>query len=112
MCSSDLWQFDLTEGSLDMTVNMRSNDAVWGLSYDVPSFTAVQRAMALSLGVPLGTYFHQAGSFHVYERHYNVQTEPRPGDFFHLPFLGRSMQETYENAVEILREDDGWGSTS
>lgn len=107
------WQFDLTEGALDMTVNMRSNDAVWGLSYDIPSFTAVQRAMAVSLGVPLGTYFHQAGSFHVYERHYGIETDVRMDDEFVLGFnLGRSMAETMETATAVLKEDYEWGSTS
>lgn len=106
------WQFDLTDGCLDMTASMRSNDAVWGLSYDVPSFTSVQRAMARALAVPIGTYWHLAGSFHVYKRHFKLEAEPRVGDRLDLPFLGRTMGETMANATMILKEDYVWGWTS
>jgi hypothetical protein len=59
--------------SLHMIVNMRSWDAVWGLTYDVPCFVAVQMAVAKVLGVGLGSYRHHAGSFHLYERHWSIK---------------------------------------
>jgi thymidylate synthase len=94
------WQFDLTDGALDMTVEMRSNDLVWGLSYDIPCFTAVQRCMAQSLGVPVGTYWHKANSLHVYERHYELELEANEDDEFDIfPLLGATMSETRENAI-------------
>lgn len=68
------WQFLIRDDELHMIVNMRSWDAVWGLSYDVPCFVAVQMAVAKALGVAVGRYRHHAGSFHLYERHWNVVT--------------------------------------
>jgi thymidylate synthase len=95
------WQFDLTDGHLDMTAEMRSNDLVWGLSYDIPCFTAVQRAMAHALGVPVGTYWHKANSLHVYEKHYQLETAPNSDDRFDRveQLFGASMPETRDIAM-------------
>jgi thymidylate synthase len=46
--------------------NMRSNDAILGLSYDMFSFTMLQEFVANMIGVEVGPYYHNAGSFHVY----------------------------------------------
>jgi thymidylate synthase len=98
-CTKTL-QFDLTDGRLDMTAEMRSNDAVWGFTYDVPCFTAVQRTMAHALGVPVGDYYHKANSFHVYERHYELRTAPRSDDRFDISHL---MCGTMEETRAIAR---------
>lgn len=67
------WQFNITmQNKLDMYVNMRSWDMVWGASYDVPSFSAVQIALSLILGVMPGEYVHHAGSAHVYIQRDNI----------------------------------------
>jgi hypothetical protein len=47
---------------------MRSNDAWYGLSYDVFMFTTLQRTIADVLGIEAGPYTHHAYSLHVYER--------------------------------------------
>jgi thymidylate synthase len=62
---------------LHAVVTMRSCDLVWGLTYDVFSFTLLQELMLAELreaGVDagLGYYTHQAGSLHVYERHFET----------------------------------------
>jgi thymidylate synthase len=54
------------ERRLHAIANMRSNDAVWGLTYDVFSFTMLQEIAALSLGLTLGEYRHNDGSLHIY----------------------------------------------
>lgn len=70
-CTS-LWQFFVRDGALEMITYMRSWDLVWGLSYDLPVFTTMQRFIAQQLGLQLGNYQHFAGSAHVYERHWNL----------------------------------------
>lgn len=60
-------QFLIRDGALHVITNMRSNDAVWGLTHDVFCFTMLQEYVARHLGVSLGTYTHHAGSLHVYE---------------------------------------------
>ena len=66
------WQFLPRGGKLEMLVSMRSWDLVWGLSYDVPCFVAVQLALAAALDLEPGTYTHVAGSGHLYERHWRL----------------------------------------
>jgi thymidylate synthase len=61
-------QFLLRGGALHCVATMRSNDVWLGLAYDVYQFTFVQRVLANVLEVKLGTYTHNAGSLHVYER--------------------------------------------
>lgn len=57
---------------LDSTTMMRSNDLIYGLSYDLPWFTGVQQDIAEKVGVPLGSYNHFAASLHVYEKHFEM----------------------------------------
>lgn len=60
-------QFLVRHGALEMIANMRSNDAVWGLTYDVFMFTMIQEYIANRLKLPLGEYHHNDGSLHIYE---------------------------------------------
>ncbi len=65
-------QFIVRENKLHAFVGMRSNDAIWGVPYDVFLFTCLQELMALELGVELGRYHHYSASMHVYERHFSL----------------------------------------
>lgn len=68
-CTTSL-QFMIRRGCLDLHVNMRANDAWRGFPYDVFQFTQLQLAVAGLLGIPVGTYFHHATSFHLYSTNY------------------------------------------
>lgn len=68
-------QFLIRDGRLNLTVTMRSNDVWTGVPYDMFSFCAMQVTMAMRLGVEVGTYVHQAGSLHLYER--NAPSKPQ-----------------------------------
>lgn len=70
-CTNTL-QFILRDEKLHAFVSMRSNDAIWGVPYDLFLFTSFQELMALELGVEIGSYHHYAASMHVYERHFKV----------------------------------------
>jgi len=70
-CASS-FQFLIREGKLDAILTIRSNDAIFGLPYDVFFFSMLQEMMAIELGIELGTYFHSAGSMHLYERHIDL----------------------------------------
>jgi thymidylate synthase len=94
------WQF-LVRSELHMIVNMRSWDACWGLAYDVPCFVAVQMAVAHALGVPLGPYHHHAGSFHLYERHWDVQARPTDASL-HLDYLHTDIEGTRLLALTLI----------
>lgn len=61
-------QYLIRDGKLFATTYMRSNDIWLGFPYDVFTFTCLQIALAMELGVKLGTYTHIAGSLHLYTR--------------------------------------------
>lgn len=62
------WQFLLRDARLHMVVTMRSNDAWLGMPNDVAVNCAVLRVVASMLNVEIGTYTHNVGSLHLYER--------------------------------------------
>lgn len=59
-------QFLVRGGKLHLIATMRSNDIVWGLTYDVFNFTMMQEYVAARLGLDVGDYRHHAGSLHLY----------------------------------------------
>lgn len=61
------WQFVLRK-KLHMICTMRSNDVWLGFPYDVYVNTTMQKLIASALGVSPGTYTHQVGSMHVYDK--------------------------------------------
>jgi thymidylate synthase len=67
-------QFLIRSGQLLLIAHMRSNDAYLGLPHDVFAFTFLQELIARSIDVPLGTYVHMVGSFHVYESNFASAT--------------------------------------
>ena len=67
--------FMVRNGFLDSTVFMRSNDLIYGLTYDVPWFCLLMKKVAKECNLQLGTYRHYAASLHVYEKHFNIINE-------------------------------------
>jgi thymidylate synthase len=64
-------QFMIRNDALDLHVGMRANDAWRGFPNDVFQFTQLQQAIAACLHIDLGTYYHHATSFHLYEENLN-----------------------------------------
>lgn len=69
--------FMIRDNKLNLTVSMRSNDAILGTPTDIPFFCTLQRHMYYHLKpiypeLELGTYKHQVHSMHVYERHFEL----------------------------------------
>ncbi len=65
-------QFIKRNDKLDTIVLMRSNDLIFGLSYDMPWFTSLQQRVSEETGIPLGIYYHYDTSLHVYEKHFDM----------------------------------------
>lgn len=66
------FDFKIRDGRLNMHATMRSNDALWGNNYDIPSFSMIQIAVAGMLGIPTGFLYLTAHSYHIYSRHYEL----------------------------------------
>ena len=62
-------QFINNEGKLDLIVNMRSNDMIWGaFGVNIFNFTWMQEYIANILELKVGTYYHMAANLHYYDR--------------------------------------------
>lgn len=69
--------FRIRNNKLNMSVRMRSQDAIFGMTNDAPCFSFIHECVYALLtevypSLELGVYVHTADSFHVYERHYDM----------------------------------------
>lgn len=72
---------------LNMSVRMRSQDAVFGMGNDAPAFSFIHEMVYCSLmteypDLKLGNYHHTADSFHIYERHFKLMEKICAGDTY------------------------------
>jgi len=65
--------FNITNGLLNMSVLMRSNDLIYGFCNDQYCFSKLQELISLKLKVNIGWYYHFVNNFHIYERHYDMK---------------------------------------
>lgn len=68
-------QFLLRKGYLHLITTMRSNDAWLGLPYDVFCNTQLLKIVADYVGAVPGSYTHQAGSMHLYDKNADAVEE-------------------------------------
>lgn len=68
----------IRHGALDWMQVIRSNDAIWGIPYNLIQWCHVMEYVAVSLGVPMGKLFLVQDSFHVYEPKYAECLEVQP----------------------------------
>ncbi len=108
-CTSTL-QMLAREGRLHLIVQMRSNDVVWGLPYDIFLFTMLQEMLALRLGLGLGVYIHSVGSLHLYEKHFklaeNVLSDPPPNTIEMPKMTSISSLNSFIEAERKIRRGD------
>lgn len=77
-------QFFIRDNKLHMGVNMRSNDIIFGFCNDIYTFSLFQQLMLNDLNevlstcgreLELGSYYHHAGSLHLYDTHYGMRDQ-------------------------------------
>lgn len=67
-------KFKIRDGKLDITVDNRSNDLHWGtFGANLAQFSTIQEVMASWLGIPVGTYFQETDSLHIYLDSYGAK---------------------------------------
>jgi len=69
--------FRIRNNTLNMSVHMRSQDAIFGMGNDAAVFSVVHEMVLNALwrvypDLRYGDYFHIADSFHAYERHFEM----------------------------------------
>lgn len=97
-------QFNLLNGGLYSTFNMRSSDAIWGLPYDMIQFGMVARAVASCLDARPATAIINIANAHVYENTevpVSVWTEER----FNLPRLFNDWISWSDWAYDIVKKN-------
>lgn len=103
-------QFIVRRHELDLIVSMRSNDLWLGFPNDVFCFCVLQCWMASHLGIGIGTYYHLAGSMHLYEKNWDLALQASQTFGFHdgFSFTGSTQSPKQEikdivNAEEHIR---------
>jgi thymidylate synthase len=70
--------FRIRNERLHMTVNMRSQDAMWGMTNDIFCFSILHEMIYVTLrdlrypDLIMGPYTHKVDSFHIYEHHFDM----------------------------------------
>ena len=69
--------FRIRDDKLNMSVHMRSQDAVIGFASDIPIFSYIHEMVYVYLqskyaNLQLGRYYHHVNSFHIYEKHFDM----------------------------------------
>jgi thymidylate synthase len=76
----------IRDSRLNLTIHMRSNDAILGTPTDISFFSVLQQQALLHLkqthpDLKLGKYTHIVDSYHIYERNFNLVEEMLQHDF-------------------------------
>ena len=104
--------FNIRDNKLNASVMMRSSDVYFGLPYDVPYFTLLQKCMLYLLkqnegyeNLKLGTYTHHSVSQHLYERNFNELE-----DSLAYRYNKRSVPEIGISPVDIVGTFTGYNN--
>ena len=90
-------QYLIRDNKLDVVVQMRSNDVVFGYRNDFAWQKYVADLMAKSLNIEVGNIYWNVGSMHVYERHFS--------------FIDNAIAEEEKRQETISIADQCFGNT-
>lgn len=90
--------FQIRDNKLDCTAVMRSNDVIFGLTYDLSYFIMLQKYIADRLGVRYGSYTHIAFSMHVYSKDWDLVNKIAYGDM--------RIQSRRLNLYKVIRDKE------
>ena len=71
-CCTSTVQYLYRDGKLNAIVTMRSNDAIFGYNNDYAWQQHVLTKLCSDLQLDMGDIYWNAGSLHVYERHFDL----------------------------------------
>ena len=93
--------FQIRDNCLNLSINMRSNDVIWGLPTDLVFFVILQSQMLSHLktkypDLKMGSYTHYAHSYHIYEKHFEQVT-----DMINLPFKSENIPSVGLDLIDV-----------
>lgn len=112
VCTHGL-NFRIRDNRLDMTVMMRSNDAIFGTTNDVFCFGQLLLMMRAALlnqypNLEIGAYTHFVNSIHVYERHWEMLEQlVAEGESGFYP-TGQVVPESLDDALQTTSRYGRW----
>ncbi len=99
--------FRIRDDKLNMSVHMRSQDAIYGMGNDAPAFSFLHEMMFNALkefypNIQYGIYTHTTDSLHVYEKHFKMLNDIYESDYEKI----ECPQISGFNEVKFLRNLD------
>ena len=92
---------------LDMFVNMRSNDLIWGAGgVNIFNFTFMQEYFSAILGLEIGEYYHCSNCLHFYDHHLDMVKSLASYDTFKEPpvFIYNKAYRSLEAFDELVKK--------
>jgi thymidylate synthase len=101
--------FRIRKNRLNMTVRMRSQDAILGMGNDMACFSFIHEMMLNSLRtvypeLEYGEYYHSADSFHIYEKHFEMLKKIVLGDEYteyECPKISSAAEVTFLRQLDF-----------
>lgn len=118
--------FRIRDNRLNMSVRMRSQDMIFGMGNDAPTFSFTHEMVFVLLkkvypDLELGNYYHSVDSAHVYERHFEMMEQMLDSTVVEeincpkMTFTDAVMLRTLHNKIEhnksllsLRAEFQGW----
>jgi len=100
--------FRIRNNKLNMSVHMRSQDAIYGLASDLPCFSFIHEMIYMTLkndylDLLIGNYYHIVDSFHIYSKHFEMLDKIISQDEFEDLKCPKILNS---DEVEFLRKND------
>jgi len=106
--------FRIRENKLNMTVHMRSQDSVFGMGNDAPTFSFIQEMIYVTLRstypeLVMGNYHHFVDSLHVYEKHFSMLEEivnnPTKFESIECPRISSKDEVNYLRKTDFKKQE-------
>jgi thymidylate synthase len=96
----------IRDGKLDWMQVIRSNDAIWGVPYNMVQWAHLQEWVARSLDVEIGTMFIVQDSFHVYADKYDECRNIKEFDLYaYIDTMPMLAGDDIENSLLIVERN-------
>lgn len=104
--------FRIRNNTLNMTVRMRSQDAIYGAGSDIPIFSFIHEMLYETLketypDLIYGDYYHSADSFHVYAKHFEMLDKICGNDIYKLVLCPKISNRTEVKFLRNLHKNIG-----
>lgn len=100
------WQ--LYDGKLALTVNIRSSDQALGLPYNIYQYAILHRLIAQVSGYEVGELCFNIDNAHIYDRHLELAEEQIKGEHHELPtvWINPEVKSFFDFTLDDIKVED------